>query len=166
MSHEDGWLFGNGTRFVWHGGADEKQVMEGALVEHVEPGFVAVHERKGGGVGKGLKRAGHAVDWGNFGGIGRAGVEHAGFDGPGAAHAPGGADHFLDETELYRVGRLVALDVLGEEGLKRLGRFVLKDETASQEAVAEGILGSLLFSRAGGRAERAASVGAGCENSS
>lgn len=135
-------MFGNGTRFVWHGGADKKQVVKGALVEHVEAGFVAVHEREGGGVGKGLKGCGHTVDRGNVGGIGSVGIEHVSLDGPGAAHAPGGGDHFLDEAELCGVGGLVALDVLGEEGLKGLGGFVLKDQTASQKAVAEGIMGS------------------------
>ena len=55
MSHEEGCLFGNGTRFVWNGGADKKQVVKGALVEHVEAGFVAVHEREGSRVGKGLR---------------------------------------------------------------------------------------------------------------
>jgi hypothetical protein len=123
--------------------------VEGALVEHVEPGFVAVHERESGSIGKGLKCCGHAVDGGNFGGIRSVGVEHAGFDGPRAAHAPGGADHFLNETELHGVGGLVAFDVLGEKGLKRLGRFVLKDQTTGEKAVAEGVLGSLLSSGGG-----------------
>ena len=36
---------GNGTRFVWYGeGAEEQQVVERALVDEVEAGFVAVHE--------------------------------------------------------------------------------------------------------------------------
>ena len=36
---------GNGTRFVWYGeGAEERQVVERALVNEVEAGFVAVHE--------------------------------------------------------------------------------------------------------------------------
>src|ERR1035438_4959035 len=86
----------------------------------MEAGFVAVHEREGSRVGKGLKGCRHAVDWRNSRGIGSVGIEHAGFDGPRAAHAPGGADHFLDEAELYGAGGLVALDVLGEDGLNPL----------------------------------------------
>ena len=38
-------MSGNGTRFVWYGeGAEEHQVVEGALVDEVEAGFVAVHQ--------------------------------------------------------------------------------------------------------------------------
>src|ERR1035438_3026248 len=74
----------------------------------MEAGFVAVHEREGSRVGKGLKGCRHAVDWRNSRGIGSVGIEHAGFDGPRAAHEPGGADHFLDEAELYGAGGLVS----------------------------------------------------------
>ena len=38
-------VFGNGTRFVWHGsGPKEEHVMEGALVIEMKASLVTVHE--------------------------------------------------------------------------------------------------------------------------
>ena len=64
-----------------------------------------------------------------------------GFDGPGAAQAPASGDHFFDHVEFEVVGGLEAIDVLGEECLKRFGRFVFENQAAGQKAVAQSILG-------------------------
>ncbi len=140
--------------------------MEGALVDAMEAGFVAVHEGEagvGGGVGEG---GGHAIDF-VAGGLSFCVVlKDAGFEGPGAAHAPVGSRHFLDETELEAIGGLEAVEVLGEEGIEGCARFVFHDDAASQEAVADGVLGRAAFSFGGSRSTRAGAVGAGCESQS
>jgi hypothetical protein len=132
-------VFGNGTRFVWQAGAEEEQIVEGALVHHVEARLVAMHEGEGGGVGEALESGGDAVDGGDCGGIRGNGVEHAGLDGPGTAHAPGSGDHLFDESEFQTADGAESLDVQIEKSLKRLGRFVLENQAAGQEAVDQGV---------------------------
>jgi hypothetical protein len=43
-----------GLGFVWHGGAQQKQVVEGALIDHVEAGFIAMYQGEGRGVREAL----------------------------------------------------------------------------------------------------------------
>ncbi len=40
-------MFGNGSGFVWYGGAQQEQVVQGALADHVEAGLVTMHRRSG-----------------------------------------------------------------------------------------------------------------------
>ena len=137
--------------------------MESALVDAMEAGFVAVHEGEagvGGGIGEG---GGHAVDF-VAGGLSFGVVlKDAGFEGPGAAHAPVGSRHFLDETELEGIGGLEAFEVLGEEGFEGGAGLVFHDDAAGQEAVASGVLGRAAFSLGGSRSTRAGAVGTGRE---
>jgi hypothetical protein len=54
-----------------------------------------------------------------MGGGGRSGIaggfaEHLGLDRPGAAAAPPGGDHFLDQAELEAIDGLDPLDVMGQ----------------------------------------------------
>jgi hypothetical protein len=132
----------------------------------MEAGFVAVHQAEageGGGVGE---DGGHAVDF--FAGRLSFGVvlKDASFEAPGAAHAPGGRCHFLDETELEAIGGLEAVEVLGQEGFEGGVRFVFHDDAGGQEAVAGGVLGRAAFSFGGSRSTRAGAVGTGCEGQS
>jgi hypothetical protein len=159
-------LFGNGIGFVWYGGAEEQAVVEGALVDAMEAGFVAVHEAEAGMSGGVGEDGGHAVDF-VAGGLSFGVVFiDAEFEGPGAAHAPVGRCHFLDETELEVIGGLEAFEVLGEEGFEGGLRFVFHDDAAGQEAVAGGVLGRAAFSFGGSRSTRAGAVGTGRESQS
>jgi hypothetical protein len=69
-----------------------------------------------------------------------------GFDGPGAAQAPEGGDHFLDDAELDVVDGAVALDVLVEEDVEVLAALVGQDDAVGEQAVADGVEGRSLFS--------------------
>ena len=159
-------VFGNGIGFVWYGGAEEQEVVEGALVDAMEAGFIAIYEAEagmGGGIGEG---GGHAVDF-VAGGLGFGVVlKDAGFKGPGAAHAPVGSGHFLDETELEAIFGLEAVEVLGKEGFEGGARFVFHDDAAGQEAVAGSVLGGAAFPFRGSRSTRAGTVGTGREGQS
>jgi hypothetical protein len=141
--------------------------VEGALIDHVETGFITMHQREGGGFRQALKGGGDASD----GGSGRVGSgggfsEQMGLDGPGAAGAPPGGDHFLDQAELEAIDGLETLDVMSEDGLKGFRRFVVEDQAAGQEAVAQGILGGCEFARSGDRTLGAGTVDAGGIDSS
>jgi hypothetical protein len=132
---------GNGTRFVWYGGGTQKKhVIKRALIVEVKPGLVPVQEAEGWFGGEAGEGGGHAVD-GIAGWLGGGfGFEHAGFQGPGAAETPVCAYHFLDQAELDAIGRLEALEVVIEDFLETLQRFIVHDELASEQAVAERIL--------------------------
>jgi hypothetical protein len=66
-------------------------------------------------------------------------IEHAGFDGPGAALAPVSGAHFLDHADLDFVGGLKAVDVLLQENQEVLARFALHNDTFGAQAVTDGI---------------------------
>ena len=81
-------------------------------------------------------------------------------DGPGAAHAPIGGDHFLDHGELDAIGRGETLLMLGDELVEALTGFVFQDNALGQETVAEGVGGGVFFALRGYGATGAGSVGA------
>ncbi len=134
-------VFGNGTRFVWYGGgSQEEHAVQGALVIEMQASLVTVHEAErgfGGQVDEGIGDAIQSV-------AGRLSgsfiFEHAGFESPGAAETPVGSDHFLDHAELHAIGGLQAIEVIAEDGLETLGRFVAHDDLACKQSVADGIL--------------------------
>jgi hypothetical protein len=162
-------IFGSGTGFVWYRGAQQKQVVQGALVDHVEAGLITMEQREGGGFRQALEGRRDARErLGGGIGIGgsRGGVDQLGFDGPGAAHAPTGGHHFLHHPEFEGAGGLELLYVLGQESLERLGGFVVEDEPAGKEAVAQGVLRRAQFAGGGGRTFGTAAVGAGGLDSS
>jgi hypothetical protein len=134
-------VFGNGTRFVWYGGgAEEKDVVEGALIVEMNAGLITVHEAEAGFGGEFLEGGGYAIERIGGGlGVGLI-LEQSGFDGPGAAEAPVGSHHLLDQAELHAVGGLEAIEVLGEDGLETFGRFIAHDDLLGQEAMGYGIL--------------------------
>src|ERR1019366_3320212 len=91
-------VFGNGTRFVWHGGdTQEEHVVEGALIVEVKAGLVTVHEGEVGFGGRILEGVGEAIE--RIGGSLGGGLifEQSGFDGPGTAETPVRGNHLLDE---------------------------------------------------------------------
>jgi hypothetical protein len=72
-------------------------------------------------------------------------------DGPGAADAPIGRNHFLDHGELDAIGGRETLDMLGHEVVKALAGFVFQDNALGQETVAEGVGGGAFFPLRGDR---------------
>ena len=119
------------VRFVWYTGVGrdllpkDEEVLEGALKHHMEPRFVAVEQREFGGV-VGASEGGSDAVQGAGGGVGRRdGVEEPVFDGPGAAHAPEGGDHFFDHADFDGVEGTETIEIGGEEGLKGLIGFVV-----------------------------------------
>ncbi len=137
---------GNGIRFVWHFQISEQlDVAEGALVHAVEAGLIALDEGKA-GAGLGVAEGGgNAPDLIAEGLSGDSVIEGAGFDGPGAAHAPEGEGHFLDDAELDAIGGLKAGDVLGDNGTEGLRGFIFENGAAGEHAVAERVHGSAAF---------------------
>jgi len=134
-------VFGNGTGFVWYGGgAQEKDVVEGALIVEMKAGLVTVHEAQGGFGGEVLEGVGYAIE--RIGGSLSGGFifEQSGFDGPGAAETPVGSDHFLDQGELHAIGGLQATEVLIEDGVKTFRLFIAHDDLAGEQPVTGGIL--------------------------
>lgn len=103
--------------------------MKRALEHAVEPGFVAMHEAE-------LRLAGEAGEsGGDAGGLvthrgarlaGNRGVHDAGSDGPGAALAPKGGGHLLNDAQFDAIGGAEAGEILGNGGVKALTGFVLK----------------------------------------
>jgi hypothetical protein len=79
-------------------------------------------------------------------------------DGPGAAHAPIGRNHFLDHGELDAIGGVETLGMLGHEVVKTLTEFVFQDKALSQETVAKGVDGGAFFPLRGDRTSGAVSV--------
>ena len=86
-------------------------------------------------------------------------IHQAILDGPSAAHAPVGGDHFLDHGELDAIGGSETLDMLGHEVVKTLAGFVFENHALSQETVAEGVSGGPFFPLRGDGASGAGSVG-------
>jgi hypothetical protein len=120
-------------------------VLEGALADVVEAGLIAMEEAElggGGQVGESAGKAGEFV----AGLVGGHGVfVEAGFDGPGAAQAPEGGDHFLDHAELDVVDGAVALDVLVEEDVEVPAALVGQDDAVGEKAVADRVEGRSFF---------------------
>jgi len=138
--------------------AEVHEVVEGALVDAVEAGFVAVEEGEGLGGGHVFECGGEAVDFVGAGVFGQEAVfEHAGFDCPGAAEAPVSGDHFFNEAVLDAIGGLEAFQMIVEDDVEGFLRFVIEHETAGEETVAERVFRRALFPL---RRDRAAGAGA------
>jgi hypothetical protein len=115
-----------------------------------------VELRGGGQLGEGVGEARQLV----AGGLIADGLIHqAILDGPGAAHAPIGGNHFLDHGELDAIGGGETLDMLSYEVVKTLVGFVLQNNALGQETVAKGVGGGTFFSLRGDGASGAGGVG-------
>ena len=120
--------------------------MEGALVHHVETGFIAVKEEGIGVSGCGTRGGDDETVERVSGGLARHGfVDGTGLDGPAAAHAPVSGDHLFDHAELHFVGGLEAVDVLLEEGAEVFGVLTFEDDAIGEQAVADGVDGRTLL---------------------
>jgi hypothetical protein len=106
--------------------------MEGALVIEMKASLVTVHEAEGGLGGEIREGSGYAIQ--RIGGRLSGGpvFKHTGFESPGAAEAPVGSDHLLDHAELHSVGGPQAVEMVIEDGLETLGRFIAHDDLAGQ----------------------------------
>ena len=144
-------MFGCGIGFVWYSGrwgveregfAEEEDVAEGALVDHVEAGFVAVEE---GEVGKG-------------GGGGRGCRHGLGFVGPGATHAPVGDAHLFDHGEFDSVHYTEAVEMLVDKALEAFFGFAGEQDGLGEETVLAGVLRGSLFAFGCDRAARVTAV--------
>jgi hypothetical protein len=143
---EGGVEFGEGERDGVLGGgnglAEDDEVADEAGVEAMEAGLVALENGHLGTGGELAEGAGEAVE---FVGSGRAGVHfvvhHIHLDGEGAAGAPVGGDHFLDEAAFDLVDGLEAVVVGLEHGLVGFLVFVAQDDDVGLESVFGGVLG-------------------------
>ena len=121
-------------------------VLEGALADVVEAGLIAMQEGEVGCGGQVGESAGDAADLvAGLAGVDGV-VEEVGFDGPGAAHAPEGGGHFLDDAELDVVDGAVAVEVLAHEDVEVLAGLVFQDDAPGELAVSDGVEGRSLFS--------------------
>ncbi|MFN7999301.1 MAG: hypothetical protein U0Q18_37130 [Bryobacteraceae bacterium] len=141
--------------------AEQEKVLEAALVHPVEARLVAVEQGEfgtDGEAGEGGRHAGAFV----AGRLGLDGViEQARFHGPGAAQAPGGGDHFFDETLIHSVAGGEAGLVLGGNDIEALTGFAGEHDAFGEQAVADGVLRRARFAFRSDRAAGAGSVGAG-----
>jgi hypothetical protein len=138
--------------------------VERTLIVEVETSLVAVHEGEGGLGGEAGEGIGDAIE-GISGRLGGSFVfEQAGFESPGAAKAPVGSDHLLDQADFNAIGRLQATEVIFQDSLETLGRFISHDEMAGEQAVADGILGRLLLAPGSNGTGGASPIGPGSKN--
>lgn len=140
--------------------------MEGSLIGEVEAGLVAVHEAEGMFPGEILECRRHAIQP-VTGFLGRdLLLEHAGFEGPGAAQAPVRRDHFLNHAEFHAIGGSKAFQVLLQEGIESFGRFILQEGAAGEQAMSDSVLRRPQLPCLGDRTPGTGAVGPGRLNSS
>jgi hypothetical protein len=162
-------VFGFGLRFVWKicgwvggggDGAEEEEGVEGAVVHHLEAGFVAVHEGEWVGVGGFGEAGGDAVELVAFDLGGDLVIEGAGFEGPTAAETPGGGNHLLDQAVFDFVNGLEAGEMLLDEVVEAFAGFGFEDATFREQAVADGVARGARFAGKSDGATGLAAVGA------
>jgi len=107
--------------------------LDAAVVNAVIVGLVTMEEGECGRGGEAVEGVDHIVAEaaGGFDG-GEFGVVDHGLHSGGAASAPGGRDHFLDEIQLDIVGGLKVLDVLVEILTEGLLFLCLQDDGGDQ----------------------------------
>jgi hypothetical protein len=149
-----------GRVWEWDHIAKEEDVVEGALVHHVEACLVALEEGKRGGIGEVSEGAGNARAMIGAGLSGDAVGEEFGLHAPSAAQAPVGGDHFLDHGLLDGIEWGETFEVLIEGCLEALGIFTGEDDGLGEETVTDGVLGGTLFPFRSNRAAGKTSVGA------
>jgi hypothetical protein len=129
------------------------------LIGEVKTGLIALQKGQGGRGGHDVEGGDHAVERVAVGWAGDLVIEHAGFDGPGAALAPAGGAHLLDEAELDFADGPEVLDVLVQEIQEILALFVFEDDAVSAQAVNDRVFGGTELSGRGGRPFREGAVG-------
>ena len=94
------------------------EVVERALVHHVEASLVAVEQMDLRARGQAGKGGGHTGDLGGGGLVRHGAVEHLRLHGPDAAETPGAGSELFDHGELDAISGLEALDQHIEHGLE------------------------------------------------
>lgn len=91
-----------------------------------------------------------------------AAIKEAGFQGPGAAHAPEGCDHLFHHSELDGIEGAETGEVFGEEHFKSFPGLVFEHHDApGEETVTESVLGRAPLSLFSLRPARAGAIGTG-----
>jgi hypothetical protein len=169
-------VFAGGAGFVRHGGVfgvkfavggeflEIEEGLEGATIDQVEAGFVAMDEvetagivgqgGEGGGEAFGLRGGGKEVVFEFL-------VEGGGFDGPEAAQAPDGGDHFLHQSLSGEVGGGETAEEIFVEFAESVGGLVGEEDAVRQDAVAEGVEGRAALALGGFGAAGECAIGAG-----
>ena len=120
--------------------AEEKEIVETALIDAVEAGLVAVEESEIGGGGETAEGGGKAAEVvGSFVLAGETVLEQAALDGPEAAHAPVGGGHFLDHSEFDAIHRFEAIEVAGDQGVELGAGFATHDDAIGEQSMAQRI---------------------------
>ncbi len=86
-----------------------------------------------------IEGGGHAAGVAALGLEGDLFIEQGGFDGPGAALAPAGGAHFLNQAEFDFVHRAEVVDMLLQEIQEVLALFVFENDAVGAEAVTESV---------------------------
>jgi hypothetical protein len=169
-------VFDFGAGFVRHGGVfgvkfavggeflELEQGQEGAAIDEVEAGFVAMDEVETAGiVGQGGEGGGEAfgLRGGGMEVVFEFLIEGGGFDGPEAAQAPDGGDHFLDQSLSGEIGGGEAAEEILVEFAESVGGLVGEEDAVGQNAVAEGIEAGAALALGGFGAAGAGAVSAG-----
>ena len=128
-----------------------------------EAGLVAVEQVQV-GLGVGVAEGGRDAAEVTVGLLVHGGIQEVALDGHGAALAPVGGNHFLDEAQFDIVEGAEAGDVHLEEGLEELAIFGLQDHAAGEQAVADSVLGRAGLACWSFGAAGAGAVGAGRED--
>jgi len=154
-----------GVKFAVGGDFFElEQALEGAAIDQVEAGFVAMDEVETAGiVGQGGEGGGETfgIRGGGMEVVFEFLIEGGGFDGPEAAQAPDGGDHFLDQRLSGEVGGGEAAEEILVEFAEGVGGLVGEEDAVGQDAVAEGIEAGAALALGGFGAAGAGAVGAG-----
>jgi hypothetical protein len=135
--------------------------VEGALVDGVEAGLIAMDEGQLGARGDGPEGGGEAADLVAGGLLGDGVVDDAGFDGPGAPDAPTGGEHFFEQAVLDAASGTEAVHELVVHLAEAFGELIGEDQTLSEQAMADGVLRGTGFTLGRDRTTRASAVGAG-----
>lgn len=119
--------------------AEECEIADGAGVDEVEARLVAVDEVEFGGGGEVAEGGGEAIELCVRFEAFHLLIEHAGFDGEGAAQAPVGGDHLFDEPELDFVDGAEAVDVGIDQCLEDGAALIAEEHALGEQAVAHGV---------------------------
>ena len=148
------------------GGAQEEEVLEGAVIRQMEARFVSIEKSQLGGRGEFPEGGGDAAQIVASRRGGQLVFEKDALDGPGATHAPVGSGHFLDHAAFDVIDGAEALQVLREDVFKAFPGLAGEDHTIGEEAVAYSIPGRAELAFRGGGATGETPVGTRREGSS
>ena len=118
--------------------AKSGEIAEGALIGALEAGFVAIQDAEFVGIGEASKGEFQALQLIDGFLAADAGIEHAGFDGHGAAETPEGAGDIFHHAFFNCILGLEKFAVGIEHEIKQIAGFILDDNAARKKAMAHG----------------------------